>query len=103
MLDAVLLARLQFAITIMFHFLFPPISMGLALLIVVIETMRIRTGNDLYRRMSDFWLKIFAVNFVVGVATGIVMEFQFGTNWASYSRFVGDIFGAPLAAEGVLA
>ncbi|MCM2314748.1 MAG: cytochrome ubiquinol oxidase subunit I [Thermoanaerobaculia bacterium] len=103
LLDAVLLARLQFAITIMFHFLFPPISMGLALLIVIIETMRVRTGNDLYRRMSDFWLKIFAVNFVVGVATGIVMEFQFGTNWASYSRFVGDIFGAPLAAEGVLA
>ncbi|MGK2857499.1 MAG: cytochrome ubiquinol oxidase subunit I, partial [Thermoanaerobaculia bacterium] len=85
------------------HFLFPPISMGLALLIVLIETKRVRTGNDLYRRMSDFWLKIFAVNFVVGVATGIVMEFQFGTNWASYSRFVGDIFGAPLAAEGVLA
>jgi cytochrome d ubiquinol oxidase subunit I len=102
-LDVVLLARIQFALTIMFHFLFPPITIGLALLITIIETMRWRTGNDLYRRMSDFWLKIFAVNFVVGVATGIVMEFQFGTNWASYSRFVGDIFGAPLAAEGVLA
>lgn len=102
-MDAVLLARAQFALTIMFHFLFPPITIGLALLLTVIETLRWRTGKDLYRRMSDFWLKIFAVNFVVGVATGIVMEFQFGTNWASYSRFVGDIFGAPLAAEGVFA
>jgi cytochrome d ubiquinol oxidase subunit I len=102
-LDPVLLARVQFALTIMFHFLFPPITIGLALLLTCIETARWRTGNDLYRRMSDFWLKIFAVNFAVGVATGIVMEFQFGTNWASYSRFVGDIFGAPLAAEGVLA
>jgi cytochrome d ubiquinol oxidase subunit I len=101
--DAVLLARAQFALTIMFHFLFPPITIGLAFLIAIIETARWRTGRDLYRRMSDFWLKIFAVNFVVGVASGIVMEFQFGTNWASYSRFVGDIFGAPLAAEGVLA
>lgn len=102
-MDVVLLARLQFAMTVMFHFLFPPITIGLALLITIIETARSRTGNDLYRRMSDFWLKIFAVNFVVGVATGIVMEFQFGTNWAGYSRFVGDIFGAPLAAEGVFA
>lgn len=102
-MDAVLLARAQFALTIIFHFLFPPITIGLAFLIAIIETMRWRTGQDLYRRMSDFWLKIFAVNFVVGVASGIVMEFQFGTNWASYSRFVGDIFGAPLAAEGVFA
>lgn len=102
-MDAVLLARAQFALTIMFHFLFPPLTIGLAFLIALIETARWRTGNDLYRRMSDFWLKVFAVNFVVGVASGIVMEFQFGTNWASYSRFVGDIFGAPLAAEGVLA
>ncbi|MGN6182095.1 MAG: cytochrome ubiquinol oxidase subunit I, partial [Thermoanaerobaculia bacterium] len=102
-MDVVWLARVQFAMTIMFHFLFPPITMGLALLITAIETARWRTGKDLYRRMSDFWLKIFAVNFVVGVASGIVMEFQFGTNWASYSRFVGDIFGAPLAAEGVIA
>jgi cytochrome d ubiquinol oxidase subunit I len=102
-LDAVLLARAQFALTVMFHFLFPPITMGLALLIAIIETARWRTGKDVYRRMSDFWLKIFAVNFAVGVASGIVMEFQFGTNWAGYSRFVGDIFGAPLAAEGVFA
>ncbi len=102
-MDVVLLARIQFAMTVMFHFLFPPITIGLALLIMFIETARWRTGKDLYRRMSDFWLKIFAVNFVVGVASGIVMEFQFGTNWAGYSRFVGDIFGAPLAAEGVFA
>jgi cytochrome d ubiquinol oxidase subunit I len=102
-MDAVWLARVQFALTVMFHFLFPPITMGLALLIAWIETKRWRTGNDLYRRMSDFWLKLFAVNFVVGVASGIVMEFQFGTNWAGYSRFVGDVFGAPLAAEGVFA
>lgn len=102
-MDVVLLARLQFALTVMFHFLFPPITLGLSLLIAVIETARWRTGKDLYARMSDYWLKIFAVTFAVGVATGIVMEFEFGTNWAGYSRFVGDIFGAPLAAEGVFA
>jgi cytochrome d ubiquinol oxidase subunit I len=102
-MDVVWLARLQFAITIMFHFLFPPISIGLGFLIFLLETARRRTGKDVYRRASDFWLKIFAVTFVVGVASGIVMEFQFGTNWASYSRFVGDVFGAPLAAEGILA
>ncbi len=102
-MDATWLARVQFALTIMFHFLFPPITMGLAFLIAILETKRWRGGSDVYRRASDFWLKIFAVNFVVGVASGIVMEFQFGTNWAGYSRFVGDIFGAPLAAEGVFA
>jgi cytochrome bd ubiquinol oxidase subunit I len=102
-MDVVWLARLQFSLTIMFHFLFPPITIGLGFLIFLLETARWRTGRDLYRRASDFWLRIFAVTFVVGVATGIVMEFEFGTNWATYSRFVGDIFGAPLAAEGVLA
>jgi cytochrome d ubiquinol oxidase subunit I len=102
-MDVVLLARLQFAVTIMFHFLFPPITIGLALLIALVETARWRTGNALYERMSDFWLRIFGLNFAVGVASGIVMEFQFGTNWATYSRFVGDIFVAPHAAEGVLA
>ncbi|HEX7832829.1 MAG TPA: cytochrome ubiquinol oxidase subunit I, partial [Thermoanaerobaculia bacterium] len=88
-MDVVWLARLQFALTIMFHFLFPPISLGLSLLITMIETARLRTGKELYARMSDFWLKIFAVTFAVGVASGIVMEFEFGTNWAGYSRFVG--------------
>ena len=102
-MDAVWLARLQFSLTVMFHFLFPPISIGLAFLIFVLETLRWRTGRDVYRRASDLWLRIFAINFAVGVASGIVMEFEFGTNWAGYSRFVGDIFGAPLAAEGVLA
>lgn len=102
-MDVVLLARVQFALTIMFHFLFPPITMGLALLIAVLETLRWRTGRDVYRRASDFWIKLFTANFAVGVATGIVMEFQFGTNWSGYSRFVGDVFGAPLAAEAVFA
>lgn len=102
-MDVVWLARVQFGLTIAFHFLFPPITIGLALLIALVETARWRTGNPLYERMSDFWLRIFGLNFAVGVASGIVMEFQFGTNWATYSRFVGDIFGAPLAAEGVLA
>ncbi len=102
-MDVVWLARLQFSLTVMFHFLFPPITIGLSLLIFLLETARWRTGKDVYRRASDFWLKLFAVTFVTGVATGIVMEFEFGTNWAAYSRFVGDIFGAPLAAEGVFA
>ena len=102
-MDAVWLARLQFSLTIMFHFLFPPISIGLGFLIFLLETVRWRTGKDVYRRASDFWLKIFGINFAVGVASGIVMEFEFGTNWAGYSRFVGDVFGAPLAAEGVFA
>lgn len=102
-MDVVLLARLQFALTVAFHFIFPPITIGLAFLIALVETARWRTGNHLYERLSDFWLKIFGLTFAVGVASGIVMEFQFGTNWAGYSRFVGDIFGAPLAAEGVLA
>lgn len=102
-MDVVLLARLQFALTVAFHFIFPPITIGLGLLIALIETARWRTRNGLYERLSDFWLKIFGLTFAVGVATGIVMEFQFGTNWAGYSRFVGDIFGAPLAAEGVFA
>ncbi len=102
-MDVVALARLQFAVTVMFHFVFPSITIGLAFLVFLLETVRWRTGRDVYRRASDFWLRILAVTFVVGVATGIVMEFEFGTNWAAYSRFVGDIFGAPLAAEGVFA
>jgi cytochrome d ubiquinol oxidase subunit I len=101
--DVVLLARIQFAMTVMFHFIFPAITIGLALLIAIAETIRHRTGAEAWARLADFWTKLFALTFVVGVATGIVMEFQFGTNWAAYSAFVGDIFGAPLAAEGVLA
>jgi cytochrome d ubiquinol oxidase subunit I len=102
-MDVVWLARLQFSLTIMFHFLFPPITIGLAFLILLLETARWRTAREVYRRASDFWLGLFTVTFVVGVATGIVMEFEFGTNWATYSRFVGDIFGAPLAAEAIFA
>ena len=100
-MDPVLLARLQFAITIGFHFIFPPITIGLAWLLVYFMRKYMKTGEDYYRSVARFWLRIFVVSFVVGVATGIVMEFQFGTNWSQYSRFVGDIFGAPLAAEGI--
>ncbi|MBU1626477.1 cytochrome ubiquinol oxidase subunit I [bacterium] len=102
-MDAVLLARIQFALTIGFHFIFPPLSIGLSWLIVFIMTKYKNTGDDRYRNMAKLWIKLFALTFVIGVATGITMEFQFGTNWSEYSRFVGDIFGAPLAAEGIIA
>jgi cytochrome bd ubiquinol oxidase subunit I len=102
-MDALFLARLQFALTIGFHFLFPPISIGLAWLLVIMEGLGWRKGDEGYVRMGKFFGKLLALTFAVGVATGIVMEFQFGTNWAEYSKFVGDIFGAPLAAEGIFA
>ncbi len=102
-MDPVLLARIQFALTIGFHFIFPPLTIGLSWLIVSILAKHKKTGDEFYRRMAHFWVKLFALSFAVGVATCITMEFQFGTNWAEYSRFVGDIFGAPLAAEGILA
>ena len=102
-MDAVLLARIQFALTIGFHFLFPPITIGLGWLLVIMETLGWRRGEEVYVRMAKFFAKLFALTFAIGVATGIVMEFQFGTNWSTYSKFVGDIFGAPLAAEGVFA
>ena len=102
-MDAVLLARLQFAMTVAFHFIFPAITIGLGLFIAIVETMRWRTQRELYDRIALFFTRIFALTFAVGVATGIVMEFQFGTNWSRYSAFVGDIFGSPLAAEGVFA
>ena len=101
-MDAVLLSRIQFALAAGFHFLFPPITLGLALIIVILETKYLRGGDELVKRMSAFLVKILALVFTVGVATGIVLEFSFGTNWSNYSRFVGDIFGAPLAAEGIL-
>jgi cytochrome d ubiquinol oxidase subunit I len=97
------LSRIQFALTIMFHYLFPPLSIGLGALMVLMEAMYLRTGEGVYHRMTKFWTKIFAVNFAMGVATGIVMEFQFGTNWARFSRYVGDVFGSALAAEGIFA
>ncbi|MZP30845.1 cytochrome ubiquinol oxidase subunit I [Heliobacterium undosum] len=102
-MDVVLLSRIQFAVTAGFHFIFPPLTIGLAWLIVLMQTRYLQTGEELYQKMSRFWLKIFAISFVVGVATGITMEFQFGTNWSEYSRFVGDIFGGPLAAEAIFA
>lgn len=102
-MDAVLLARIQFAVTVGFHFLFPPITIGLAWLLVIVEFLGWKKKNEVYEKIGKFFGKLLAITFAVGVASGIVMEFQFGTNWANYSKFVGDIFGAPLAAEGVFA
>lgn len=101
--DPVLLSRIQFAFTICFHFLFPPISIGLAWLLVIVEGLSWRGKSESWESAGRFFAKLLALTFAVGVATGIVMEFQFGTNWAGYSRFVGDVFGAPLAAEGLFA
>jgi cytochrome d ubiquinol oxidase subunit I len=101
--DVVLLSRLQFAFTIMVHYLFPPLSIGLAVLLVIFEAIWLKTGDPDWHRLTKFWVKLFAVTFAVGVATGIGMEFEFGTNWAVYSRFVGDVFGSALAAEGIFA
>ncbi len=100
-MDAVLLSRIQFGLTAGYHFIFPPITLGLSLLILVIETLHILRDDEIYRTISKFLVKILGLVFVMGVATGIVLEFSFGTNWSKYSRMVGDIFGAPLAAEGV--
>ena len=102
-MDLLTLSRIQFALTIMFHYLFPPLTIGLGGLIVTLEALFLRTKDREYEEAAKFWTKVFAVNFAMGVATGIVMEFQFGTNWATYSRFVGDVFGSALAAEGIFA
>ena len=102
-MDVILLSRLQFALTIMFHYLFPPLTIGMGVVLVYLEAMHLRTKNPLFDRAARFWTRIFALNFAIGVATGIVMEFEFGTNWAVYSRFVGDVFGSALAAEGIFA
>ena len=100
-MDVVLLSRIQFGLNAGFHFLFPPITLGLTLIILIIESIYLKTDNELYKKLSTYLIKILGLVFVVGVATGIVLEFSFGTNWANYSRMVGDIFGAPLAAEGI--
>ncbi len=97
------LARLQFALTIMFHYLFPPLTIGLGVILVFLEGMYLKTGDKTYETATRFWTRLFGVNFAMGVATGIVMEFQFGTNWATYSRYVGDVFGSALASEGIFA
>ena len=102
-MDAVFLARLQFALTIGFHYIFPPLSIGLGVILVIMEGQYLRTKNKLYHRMAHFWVKVFGLIFAIGVATGIVMEFEFGTNWSVYSAYVGDVFGSALAAEGIFA
>ena len=102
-IDPAEIARLQFALTALYHFLFVPLTLGLSVLLAVMESVYVMTGREIWRDMTRFWGKLFGVNFAMGVATGITMEFQFGTNWAYYSHYVGDIFGAPLAIEGLMA
>ncbi len=102
-MDVLLLSRLQFALTTAFHYIYPPLSIGLGVMLVIIEAMWLKTRNPLYHQMARFWTKVFALTFAIGVATGIVLEFEFGTNWATYSRYVGDVFGSALAAEGIFA
>lgn len=102
-MDVLILSRIQFALTIAFHYIYPPLSIGLGVVIVIMESMYMVTKKDLYHRATKFWVKIFGLTFALGVATGLVMEFEFGTNWATYSRYVGDVFGSALAAEGVFA
>lgn len=98
-----MLARVQFAATCLFHFIFVPLTLGLSVIVAIVETRHVITGDDKYLRMTKFWGKLFLINFALGVVTGITMEFQFGMNWAEYSRYVGDIFGAPLAIEATVA
>jgi len=102
-MDVEILSRIQFAFTIAFHYIYPPLSIGLGVMLVIMEGMYLKSKNKLYEKMTKFWVKVFALTFAMGVATGIVMEFEFGTNWATYSRFVGDVFGSALAAEGIFA
>lgn len=102
-MDVEILARIQFAFTIAFHYIYPPLSIGIGLLMVIMEGLYLKTGKKEYEILTRFWLKIFAITFGIGVATGIIMEFEFGTNWAIYSKYVGDIFGSALAAEGLFA
>jgi cytochrome d ubiquinol oxidase subunit I len=102
-MNTILLARWQFAITTIYHFFFVPITLGLSIFLAILETRYVRTGDETYKKMVKFWGNIFLINFAIGVVTGIVQEFQFGMNWSEYSRFMGDIFGAPLAIEALLA
>jgi cytochrome d ubiquinol oxidase subunit I len=102
-MDVLTLSQLQFAATTVYHFFFVPLTLGLSVLVAIMETLYVTSGDETYRRMTKFWGKLFLINFAMGVVTGIVMEFQFGMNWANYARFVGDIFGAPLAIEALLA
>lgn len=102
-MDVEILSRIQFAFTVAFHYIYPPLSIGLGLILVILEGMYLKTGNKVYEDLTRFWIRIFALIFGLGVATGIIMEFEFGTNWATYSKYVGDIFGSALAAEGIFA
>ena len=102
-MDVLFLSRLQFALTACYHWLFVPLTLGLGVVMSVMETIYVVKGDEAWRRIARFWQKLFGINFAVGVATGIILEFEFGTNWSNYSWFVGDIFGAPLAIEGILA
>lgn len=102
-MDTEILSRIQFAFTVSFHYIYPPLSIGLGLILVIMEGLYLKTGKKIYEDMTRFWIKIFALIFGLGVATGIIMEFEFGTNWATYSKYVGDIFGSALAAEGIFA
>src|SRR5213596_4301915 len=102
-LDLVNVSRLQFATTALYHFLFVPLTLGLSWILVICESVYVMTGRIIYRDMTKFWGKLFGINFVMGVTTGLTLEFQLGTNWAYYSHYVGDIFGAPLAIEGLMA
>ena len=102
-MNVVDLSRLQFALTALYHFLFVPLTLGLSMILVIMEAVYVMTGRDIWKQMTQFWGVLFGINFAMGVATGITMEFQFGTNWAYFSHYVGDIFGAPLALEGLMA
>jgi cytochrome d ubiquinol oxidase subunit I len=101
--DVVTLSRLQFALTALYHFLFVPLTLGLSMILVIMESVYVMTGREIWKQMTKFWGVLFGINFAMGVATGLTMEFQFGTNWAYYSHYVGDIFGVPLALEGLVA
>ena len=102
-MDVVSLSRLQFALTSMFHWIFVPLTLGLSIMTAYMETRYVMSKDELYLRMTKFWGKLFLINFALGIVTGITLEFQFGMNWAEYSKYVGDIFGAPLAIEATVA
>ena len=96
-------ARAQFALTAIYHWIFVPLTLGLAMVMGIMETMYYRTGSEVWKQTTKFWQKLFGINFCVGIATGLALEFEFGTNWSNYSYLVGDVFGAPLAIEGIVA
>ncbi len=102
-MDVLTLSRIQFGATVAFHYIYPPLSIGLGVMLVLMEAAWLKTNKPIYHQMARFWTKVFALTFAIGVATGVVMEFEFGTNWATYSKFVGDVFGSALAAEGIFA